>query len=380
MAKTDYYEVLGVERSASGDEIKKAYRRLAVQYHPDKNPGDQAAEERFKAVSEAYQVLNDPEKRAQYDRFGHEGVRGGGGPAYDPMDIFREFARNYGGIEDLFSTFMGGGFDRRRGARTSERRGEDLRMALPLTLEEIARGVEKRVRLRRRIICPDCRGSGQKPGGRTARCTQCDGTGELKTVQRVLWGQVIRTEVCPRCEGEGVHIEDPCETCHGEARVEAEEEIALKIPPGVGDGERLAKRGAGNAGRRGGPAGDLIVEIHEQPHELFERRGPNLLLRLPITFTQAVLGVRLPIETLDGSVELKIPPGTPAGKILRLRGRGLKLGYRQGDLFVEVQIWTPSKVSKKERALLEELDKMPAMQAPKPGRSFFEKFKDAFRA
>lgn len=376
MAKEDYYQVLGVERGAGPEEIKKAYRRLAVQFHPDKNPGNKEAEERFKEVSEAYQVLSDPEKRAQYDRFGHEGVRGtgSGAPGFDPLEIFREFARGAGGFEDLFSAFMGGGFESRRAG--PDLRGEDLRMALALTLEEVSRGVEKRVRLRRLIACRTCGGSGRRPGGQATACSQCGGTGEVKIIQRVLWGQVIRTEPCPRCRGEGVLIDDPCPACGGEGRSEATEEILLKFPPGVSDGERLAKRGAGNAGRRGGPAGDLIVEIHEKRHELFERRGLNLILRLPIGVHQAVLGAKLTVPTLEGAVELKIPAGTPAGKIFRLRGQGLNLGGRRGDLFVETLIWTPGKVTAKERALLEELGRQPSMKPPRPGAETREKFGD----
>jgi molecular chaperone DnaJ len=378
MAGEDYYEILGVARDAAPDEIRKAYHRLAVQYHPDKNPGNKEAEEHFKTVSEAYQVLSDPERRAQYDRFGRAGMRGGAGPqgaaGVDPLEIFREFARAYqgfGDIGDLFGSFMGGGFEsRRRGAR--DRRGEDLRIVLPLTLEEVARGVEKTVRLRRRVRCPECHGGGARTGGRSVPCTQCDGTGEIKIVQRVLWGQVIRTEPCRRCQGEGVLIEDPCPRCRGEGRVEAEEELSLRIPAGVGDGERLAKRGAGNDGMRGGPPGDLVLEISEAPHPIFERRGADLLVTLPVSVAQAALGARISIPTLDGPVELKIPAGIQSGKLLRLRDRGVATGPRRGDLYVRVQLWTPQKLSAKEKALLQELSRMPGMQPPQPARGAAE--------
>lgn len=382
MAGEDYYQILGVERGATPEEIRKAYHRLAIQYHPDKNPGNHEAEEHFKSVSEAYQVLSDPEKRAQYDRFGRAGVRGGapGEPAgFDPLEIFREFARAYSGwgdFGDLLGSFMGGNFQSRRGD-ARDRRGEDLRLVLPLTLEEISNGVEKTVRLRRRVRCGECGGSGARPGGRSVRCSQCDGTGEIKVVQRVLWGQVIRTDICHRCRGEGVLIEDPCPRCRGEGRVEAEEELSLRIPAGVGDGERLAKRGAGNEGARGGPAGDLVLEVREKPHPLFERRGADLLLGLPVSVAQAALGARVTIPTLDGSVELKIPAGIQSGKILRLRDRGLSLGSRRGDLYVQIQIWTPQKLSNKEKALLQELGRMPGLQPPKPGRGSAESFHDA---
>jgi len=383
MAQRDYYEVLGIDRGAPPDEIKKAYHRLAVKYHPDKNPGDAEAENRFKEVSEAYQVLSDADKRAHYDRFGHEGVQGGygaGGPVdFDPMEIFREFARRhsgFGGFEDLFG-FMGGGFESRR--RGAERRGEDLGLNLPLSLEEIAKGVEKKVRLKRMVTCPDCNGQGTGPGGRRIRCTQCGGSGEIRVVQRTLWGQVIQGVPCTRCGGEGSMIEDPCPRCNGEGRIEAREEILIKTPPGVADGQRLRKRGGGNIGRRGSPAGDLIVSIHEKPHEVFERQGHDLLIRLPVGIAQATLGTKMQVPTLDGPVEVKIPPGIQSGKILRLRGRGLGRGRQTGDLYVEVRVWTPQKVSAKERQLLRELADLPGMQPPKPGKGFFEKVRDAFR-
>ncbi|MBD3237939.1 MAG: molecular chaperone DnaJ [Candidatus Eisenbacteria bacterium] len=389
MAEKDYYDVLGVERGASADEIKKAYHSLAVKYHPDKNPGDQEAEDRFKEVSEAYAVLSDPEKRGAYDRFGRDGVQGGysggaaGGMGFDPMEIFREFMRGqgggFGGLGDIFGTFMGGGFEGRRGAEGVERHGEDLRLALSLSLEEINRGITKRVRIRRRVRCSACSGSGVRPGGRKVRCSQCNGTGEVRVVRRSMWGQVIQSMVCSRCQGEGTIIEDPCPRCEGEGREETREDVELKIPPGVADGTRLAKRGAGNFGRRGGPPGDLVVEIHEKPHEVFERRGPDLIMVLPISFTQAALGAKINIPTLEGTVEIKVPGGIQSGKVLRLRGRGIASGSGRGDLYVRVQVWTPQRLSAEQRALLEELGKSPAMRAPKPGKGFFEKFKDAFR-
>jgi len=381
MATKDYYETLGIDRNASPEEIKKAYHRLAVQYHPDKNPGDRQAEERFKDVSEAYQVLSDAQKRAQYDRFGHEGVQGGyaGAQNIDPLEIFREFmsGRGFGGIEDIFDAFMGGGFQSRRGT-TRERRGEDLQINLKLTLEEVARGVEKKVRLARLASCATCRGSGAGPSGRQTRCTQCDGTGEIRVVQRSLWGQVVQSVACTRCGGQGSTIDDPCPRCRGEGRVQVQEEILIKVPAGVSEGQRLVKRGGGNVGRREGSLGDLVVRIVEEPHEYFERRGNDLLLRMPVSVSQAALGAKIQIPSLSGPVELKLPAGIQSGKILRLRGQGLGTGRQTGDLYVEVRVWTPQKLSAREKQLLQELAELPGQQPPKPGRGFFEKVRDAF--
>lgn len=387
MAGREYYQVLGVSRTASPEEIKQAYHRLAVKYHPDKNPDDASAEERFKEVSEAYAVLGDPEKRGAYDRFGRDGVQGGygggagAGMGFDPMEIFREFMRGQGGglggLGDIFESFMGGGFEGRRGGEGYERRGEDLRIALTLSLEEINRGITRRVRLQRLTRCEECGGSGLRRGGHPTRCSQCDGTGEVRVVRRSMWGQVIQSMVCSRCKGQGVIIEDPCPRCGGEGRAETQEEIELKIPPGVGDGTRLAKRGAANVGRRGGPPGDLVVEIREKPHEIFERRGADLVMVLPVSFTQAALGAKISVPTLEGPVEIKVPAGIQSGKVLRLRGRGIMGGDGRGDLYVRVQVWTPPRLSAQDRALLEELRGSAAMRPPKPGRGLFGKFKDA---
>ncbi len=383
MAKKDYYEVLGIERGAAPEEIKKAYHRLAVKYHPDKNPGDLEAEERFKDVSEAYQVLGDPEKRAQYDRFGPEGVQGGyaGAADFDPMEIFREFmsGRGFGGFEDIFDTFMGGGFQSRRGIRR-EPRGEDLQLTLKLTLEEIARGVEKKLRMTHKVACSACGGNGVGPSGRRVRCTQCDGMGEIRIVQRSLWGQVVQSVACTRCGGQGTVIQDPCPACGGEGREEARDEVLIRVPAGVAEGQRLVKRGGGNVGRRGGPRGDLVVRILEEPHEIFERDGMDLLLRLPVSFADAALGAKVQVPTLDGPVEVKIVSGIQSGKVLRLRGRGLGTGRQTGDLYVEVRVWTPQKLSAKEKRLIQQLAEQPGLQPPKPGKGFFEKVRDAFRA
>lgn len=379
MAKRDYYEVLDIERGAAESEIKKAYHKAAIKYHPDKNPGDAAAEAKFKEVSEAYQILSDPNRKAQYDRFGHDGVQGGGyggGVEFDPMEIFRNFA-SQGGFGDFFSSFMGGGFESRQGTGI-DRRGEDLRLGLKLTLEEIAKGAEKTLRLRRKTRCGECSGSGAGAGGRASPCSQCNGSGVIKVVQRALWGQVVQRVACTRCEGEGMIIESPCPICRGDGRMEKQEEMTLMIPAGVSDGQQLLKRGGGNVGRRGGPEGDLIIVIQEAPHEIFDRNGEDLLLKLPISVVQAALGAKIKIPTLDGKVEVKIPGGIQSGKVLRLRGRGLGTGRMTGDLYVEVHVWTPQKLSTKEKTLFQQLGAMPGLKAPGPGRGFFERVKDAF--
>jgi molecular chaperone DnaJ len=380
MGKRDYYEVLDIERGASESEIKKAYHKSAIKYHPDKNPGDAEAEAKFKEVSEAYQILSDQNRKAQYDRFGHEGVQGGGyggaGVEFDPMEIFRNFA-SQGGFGDFFSNFMGGGFESRQGTGI-DRRGEDLRLGLKLSLEEIAKGAEKTLRLKRKIRCAECSGSGAGAGGRAIPCSQCDGSGVIKVVQRALWGQVVQRVACTRCEGEGTIIETPCSSCRGDGRIDHQEELTLKIPAGVSDGQQLLKRNGGNVGRRNGAEGDLVIVIQELQHEIFERNGEDLLLKLPISMTQAALGAKIKIPTLEGKVEVKIPAGIQSGKVLRLRGRGLGTGRMTGDLYVEVRVWTPQKLSNKEKTLFQQLGAMPGMKAPLPGKGFFERVKDAF--
>jgi len=380
MSKRDYYEVLGIERGAGEAEIKKAYHKSAIKYHPDKNPGDATAEKKFKEVSEAYQILSDSQRKAAYDRFGHEGVQGGGysgGADFDPMEIFRNFA-SQGGFGDFFSSFMGGGFEGRGGTGIN-RRGEDLRVSISMTLEEIARGAEKKLRIRRKLRCEDCSGSGAGPSGRSVQCSQCNGTGEVKVVQRALWGQVVQRMPCSRCDGEGTIIEDPCPHCRGDGRVDQQEEVVLNIPAGVGDGQTLLKRGGGNVGRRGAHPGDLLITIKEKPHDIFERQGEDLLLKLPISMVQAALGAKIQIPTLDGKVEIKIPAGIQSGKVLRLRDRGLGTGRMTGDLYVEIHVWTPQKIGSKEKTLFRQLGSLPGMQPPKPGKGFFERVKDAFR-
>jgi molecular chaperone DnaJ len=367
----DYYEVLGVPRSASPDEIKKAYRQLAVKYHPDKNPGDKQAEERFKEVAEAYEVLSDPEKRTRYDRFGHArpGAPSGGFEdlrGFDLGDALRAFMRDFGGIGgfgDIFET------PPRRGAR--ERRGNTLEIRLPLSLEEIAAGTEKRVKVRHMRACASCKGTGGKEGAGRTTCARCGGSGQVRVVQRSIFGQLINIATCDRCRGEGTVIDTPCPVCSGEGRVRQQSEIVIKVPAGVSSGNYIPLPGMGDAGPRGGPAGDLIAHIEEIEHPLFARDGDDLIVEVPIGMTRAALGGKVEVPTLGGGrAAVEIPAGTNTGKLLRLRGKGLKSlqGSGSGDLLVRIVVATPSKPSDRGKRLLQELEALPESKPPAPRR------------
>ena len=351
MNKRDYYEVLGVNRNATEAEIKKAYRKLAMQYHPDRNPGDKEAEEKFKEAAEAYEVLSDPEKRRRYDQYGHSGLRGGfegGFTDFDLSDALRTFMQGFGGFSDLFG--MG---SRERGPQG----GSDLQVRLKLSLEEIARGVTKKLRLKKLVTCPACGGTGTEPGYQATRCPVCHGSGEVRQVSNSIFGQFVNVSTCPNCHGEGQVISHPCRTCRGEGRIRKEVVTQVGIPAGVATGNYLTLRGEGNVGPRGGRPGDLIVVIEEEEHPEFERHGDDVLYNLVIGYTQAVLGDEVEVPTLDGRVKLKIPSGTPAGKIFRLKGKGIPHLNRQGvgDQLVRINIFTPAKVSREEQKLLEQL-------------------------
>jgi len=380
----DYYEVLGVERGATPDAIKKAYRQLALKYHPDKNPGDKQAEERFKEVAEAYEVLSDPEKRARYDRFGHaqQGFPGGGGGAggfddmrgFDLADALRAFMRDFGGsggFGDLFEEGGAGGAPR----RSRERRGNTLELRLPLTLEEIATGTEKRVKVRHMRTCQTCKGSGAKEGTSRVTCPKCHGSGQIRQVQRSIFGQLINVTTCDRCHGEGTIVENPCPTCHGEGRVREQSEIAIKVPAGVSSGNFIPLPGMGEAGPRGGPAGDLIAHIEEIEHPLFVRDGDDLVIEVPVTIARAALGGKVEVPTLGGGRALvEIPAGSGTGKLLRLRGKGLKSLQRSGtgDLLVRVVVAVPNKLSDRAKKLLNEFETLPEAKAPAPRRPAWE--------
>src|ERR687884_626689 len=353
MAKRDYYEVLGVSRGATEAEVKSAYRKLAVRYHPDKNPGDAEAEEKFKEAAEAYSVLSDSEQRARYDRFGHAGVSGAAAGA-------GWGAQGFGGIEDILGDLFGFGDmfgGRSAGARRSAaQRGADLRYDLEMTLEEAAAGMTAQLCIPRLETCETCRGSGAAHGTQPEQCPQCGGAGQVRYQQGFF--SVART--CGQCRGAGRVIRTPCETCRGAGRVEREKQIEVKIPAGVETGSRLKLSGEGEAGAQGGPAGDLYVVIHVKEHELFERQGNNLYASVPVTFAQAALGAEVSVQTLEGQENLKVPAGTQTGTVFRLKGHGMPVlgGRGRGDLFVSVTVVTPTTLTREQRKLLEQLSQI----------------------
>lgn len=345
MAKRDYYEILGVTRTSTDVEIKRAYRALAVQHHPDKNPGDAAAEEKFKEAAEAYAVLSEAQKRAAYDRFGHQGVGAGAGSGFDP---------GFSNIDDIFDMFgFGDMFGGRGGRRTTVQRGSDLRYDLEITLENAATGHDEKLRIPRLESCGECIGSGAEKGTTAETCITCSGSGQTRYQQGFF--SVMRT--CSTCQGKGQIIKTPCKMCRGQGRVEKEKNIEIKIPAGVETGSRLRVTGEGEAGVNGGPSGDLFIVLHVREHENFERQGENLYSVAPITFAQAALGAEITVKTLDGEEELKIPAGTQTGTIFRVRNQGMpNLGGRgRGDLFVAVSLVTPKTLTKEQRKLLEQL-------------------------
>ena len=379
MEKRDYYEVLGVSKSADATEIKKAYRKLALKYHPDKNPGDKEAEEKFKEAAEAYDVLSNEEKRRRYDQFGHAGVGGagqggfGGGMSMD--DIFSQFG-------DIFGSFGGfsgfGGFGGGRSARRVNR-GTNLRVKVKMNLQEIATGVEKKIKVKKYVACQHCNGTGAKDGKSYSTCSTCKGSGQVTRVQNTILGAMQTTSTCPTCEGEGKIINEKCTFCNGEGVLMSEEVISINIPAGVGEGMQLSLSGKGNAARRGGVNGDLIVLIEEEEHPELVRDGNDLLYNVFIGYPEAVLGETVEIPTIEGKVKVKIEAGTQPGKILRLRGKGLPdvNGYGKGDLLAKVNVWIPKNLSKDEKKLVE---KMKEAEGFKPGsgdkKSIFSKMKD----
>jgi molecular chaperone DnaJ len=373
--KRDYYEVLGVGRDASGDEVKRSYRKLAVKYHPDKNPDDPQAEEKFKELGEAYDVLMDEEKRAAYDRFGHAAfAQGGGGFGrggfHDPFDIFREV---FGGGGGIFETFFGG----TAGTEQDRQRGADLRYDMQITLEEAAAGVEKEIEVRKLEPCDKCNGTGAESGSRTINCPTCGGRGQVISSRGFF--QVSQT--CPRCRGVGQIIEKPCRQCDGEGRVEKAARIKLKIPAGIASGSRLRSSRNGEAGIRGGPQGDLYVVIHVKEHKIFQREEDNLYCEVPISFTVAALGGDVDVPTLEGKASVKVPAGTQSGQMFKLRGKGIAHvnGRERGDLLARVIVEVPSRLNAEQRQKLEEFANLCGEDNAPMRKSFFERAKEFFQ-
>jgi len=385
MSKRDYYEILGVTKGASADEIKKAYRKVAMQYHPDRNPGDKAAEEKFKEAAEAYEVLSDADKRSQYDRFGHAGLsgngRGGfGGGNMNMDDIFSQFGDIFG--DDLFGSFFGGGRRGGGGGRARGVRGSNLRVKIKLNYEEIAKGVSKNIKVKKYVGCTTCSGSGAKDKNSIQTCSTCGGSGQVRRVSNTFLGQMQTVTTCPTCNGEGSIVTSKCTVCKGEGRVYGEETVSIDIPAGVQEGMQLSVGGRGNAGERGGPPGDLIILIEEEQHPELHRDGLNVAYELHISFTDAVFGLQAEVPTIDGKAKIKIPPGTQSGKIFRLKGKGFPgvNSYERGDQLIHVNVWTPQHVTPEEKAMLEKLNDSPNFQ-PKPDkneRSFFDKVREMF--
>ncbi len=384
MAKRDYYEILGVSKSSTPDEIKKAYRKVAMQFHPDRNPGDKAAEEKFKEAAEAYEILSDADKRAQYDRFGHAGVSGAGrgfGGGMNMEDIFSQFGDVFG--DDLFGNIFGGGSRRSGGQRARGIRGSNLRVKLKLNYEEIAKGVTKNIKVKKYTRCTTCGGNGAKDKNSVQTCGTCQGSGQVRRVQNTFLGQMQTVTTCPTCNGEGTTITSRCASCKGEGRVYGEDTITIDVPPGVQAGMQLNVAGKGNAGERGGMPGDLMVMIEEEAHKDLHRQGMNVAYDLYIPFTDAVFGTSVEVPTIDGKAKIKVPAGTQSGKIFRLKGKGfpnVHSQYEKGDQLIQVNVWTPQTLDEEEKELLEKLSKSPNM-TPNPEKTekgFFDKLKDLF--
>ena len=382
----DFYERLGVPKDASTEDIKKAYRKLALEYHPDRNQGSKEAEEKFKAVTEAYETLRDPEKRARYDRFGPEGMKGrpGGFGGFDFTDAVEIFMRDFGGgfggaFEDLFGA-------RRRGGTAAPRKGRSLRVRLPLTLSEVATGVTKRIRVAVLEPCDVCNGTGAAGGSDLTTCPTCGGTGEERVVQRSVFGQFMSVSVCRTCSGEGKVIESACPTCRADGRIRKEVELDVEVPPGVSSENFITIRGRGNVGPRGGPRGDVVVLLEVEDDPRFARRGADLLFDLPITFSQAALGDELEVPTVDGTERVQVPAGVQSGQVVRLRGKGLPVleGRGHGDLLVHVVVWTPDRLTREQEEALKALREVeapaPDSVTPASEGGFWSKVKEAFGA
>lgn len=390
MEKRDYYEVLSVAKSAGNDEIKSAYRKLALQYHPDRNQGNPEAEEKFKEATEAYEVLSDADKRARYDNYGHQGLRGGQDfhQYQNVQDIFSQFGDFFGG-GSIFDQFFGGAGGGRSRQRSMGEPGSDIKLKMPLSLEEIATGTDKRIKLKKWVSCNTCTGSGAKTGSGYSSCTACGGSGEVRQVSRSVFGQFVNIAPCANCGGTGKVIKEQCGTCSGEGRVKDEETISVSIPAGVSSGNYIPLQGMGNAGRRGGPAGDVIVVMEEQAHDLFTRQNDDILYNLPLSFPEATLGTDVEVPTLTGTTHVKIEAGTQPGTIIRVRDKGIKHlnAHGKGDLLVNVTVFVPTTLSSKEKTTIKELGTIeginPKRATAKGGteekpKDFFDRVKEAF--
>ena len=380
--KRDYYEILGVGKSSSADEIKKSYRKLAMQYHPDKNPGDKAAEEKFKEAAEAYEVLSDPSKKQRYDQFGHAGVGGASGGGFDGggmrmEDIFSNFGDVFG------EGFFGGGRSSGGGrARGTGARGSNLRGKVRLNFEEITKGAHKTIKVKKYVRCESCSGSGAKDKSSVQSCGTCGGSGQVRRVTSTFLGQMQTVTTCPTCNGDGTMIAHKCSSCKGEGRVYGEENISFDIPAGVQEGMQLSVSGKGNVGERNGHPGDLLVVIEEEKHPELIREGLNVLYELHLSFPDVVMGIEVEVPTISGKAKIKIPAGTQAGKILRLKGKGFPSvnSYEKGDQLINVNVWTPQHLSTEEKSMLEKMKKSPNFKpdASRSDKSFFDKIREAF--
>jgi len=387
MSKRDYYDVLGIAKGALPEEIKKAYRKLAIKYHPDKNPDDKSAEDKFKEAAEAYEVLSSPEKKQRYDQFGHAGVGGAaggggyGGGGMNMEDIFSQFGDIFGGGGGSpFDSFFGGGGQSRGGRRVAK--GSNLRIKVKLTLEEIANGAEKKIKVNKQVSCKTCDGTGAKDKSSVSTCSTCGGAGSVRRVTNTILGQMQTTATCPTCHGSGQQITAKCGSCHGDGTVRGEETISINIPAGVSEGMQLSMAGKGNAAPNGGVPGDLIILIEETQHETLKREGNNVVYDLHVSIPDAALGASVEVPTIDGKAKIKIEPGTQSGKLLRLKGKGIPEvnSYHRGDQIIHVNIWTPKALNSEERALLEKLRESQNFK-PQPGKndkSFFDKMKEYF--
>jgi molecular chaperone DnaJ len=388
MAKQDFYQILGMSRGATAEEIKKAYRKLALQYHPDRNPGNKEAEEKFKEAAEAYEVLGDQAKRKRYDQYGHEGIKGTDfHPFTDANDIFSTFSDIFGGgaggsiFDDMFGT-QGRGRTRPNAGSA----GSDLKIRLKLPLEEIASGVEKKLKIKKWKRCDECGATGARSTGSMATCPVCNGSGEIRQVSRSVFGQFVNIATCQNCGGEGKVIKEPCQTCHGDGRVQGDATIKVQIPAGVSEGNYIPLRGEGNVGKRGGPAGDVIVVMEEEPHPVFTRNGDDVVLDLLVSFPEAATGGDIEVPTLTGRARLKIDPGTQSGRILRMRDKGIPHlnSFGRGDQLVRVNVWVPTSLSAREKQTLKEMKDSENFH-PKDGdrsanseKSFFGRMKKSF--